>query len=197
MIWLLMALLMMYAAFLEITVKGELQHAEETQARLCVKLGGVRRLWNFRLVRTAEGHRLVVADAYGARAISADAMQGKGSSGWTEAIRQARGARRFLLRHLHWETVEGLVLLRMDNAAHAALLCGAAAGTLACFPWAKRLHVRILPEFFRPHSTVQLKCIVRVKVGILILTAGMLLLTWLGMHHPKESEESAYGTSHR
>lgn len=197
MIWLLTLLLIMNAAFIELRIAGEFHHAETTEGQLCVSLGRLRRVWRFRLVRTAQGHRLVIAHEHGARSVAPGDMHAPKHGGMTQLLRRAAGARRFLLRHIHWDTVQGLLLLRMDNAAHSALVCGAAAGILRCIPALHRAKLCVLPEFFRPHSTVHLKCIIRVKVGTIILTAGMLLLAWLRMRHPQESEVSAYGTSHR
>lgn len=191
-----MALMLLGAMLLDVCAEGELHHAADTQARLCVRVGPLHRRWTYRLTRTADGHRLTVADAYGTRTVHPGGRHAPGH-GLTAVLRRAGGARRFFVRHLHVDALEGLLLLRLDNAAHAALLCAAVAGGLCCIPPGCRRGLRVLPEFFRPHSTVHVRCIIRVKMGILILTAGRLLLTRIGMHRPTESEESAYGTSHR
>lgn len=195
MIWLLTAL-MLGVMLLDVRAEGELHHAADTQVQLCVRVGPLHRRRTYRLTRTADGHRLTIADAYGTRVIRPGGRHAPGH-GLTAVLRHAGGARRFFVRHLHLDALEGLLLLRVDNAAHAALLCAAVSGGLCCIPPGRRRGLRVLPEFFRPHSTVHVRCIIRVKMGILILTAGLLLLTWIGMHRPTESEESAYGTSHR
>lgn len=197
MIWLLAALLTLFALFLDIRAGGEFHHADTTDGRVFVSLGRLRREWRFRLIRTADGHRLVIGDGQGAKTVSPGGMHPQGQTGITQVLRRAAGARRFLLRHLHWDEAGGLLLLRMGSAAHSALLCGAAAGLLACLPAKRRMDIRILPEFFRAHSTVHVRCIIRLKLGILFLTAGMLLPTWLRTRRARKREERAYGTSHR
>lgn len=196
MIWLLAALVLTGVMCLDVRVEGALHHAADTQARVCVCVGHIHRRWTYRLTRTADGHRLTVADAGGTKEIRPGGTHPPGQ-GRMAVLRCAWGAMRFLLRHVHVDALEGLLFLRMDNAAHAALLCAAVNGGLCCIPPGRRRGLRVLPEFFRPHSTVHVQCIIRVKLGILILTAGRVLLTWVGLHRPTESEESAYGTSHR
>lgn len=191
-----MALVLTGVMCLDVRVEGTLHHAEDTQVRVCVCVGLIHRRWTYRLTRTADGHRLTVADAGGTREIRPGGRHASGQ-GLTAVLRRAGDARRFFLRHLHVDALEGLLLLRMNNAAHAALLCAAVNGGLCCIPPGRRRGLRVLPEFFRPHSTAHVRCIIRVKLGILILTAGRVLLTWVGLHRPTESEESAYGTSHR
>lgn len=197
MIWLLTALVLLGAMLLDVRAEGEIRHAADTQARLCIRVGPVHRRWTYRLTRTADGHRLIVSDAYGTRTVRPGGRHPQRRSGGTAVLRHARKAGRFLVRHLHVDALDGLLLLRMDDAAHAALLCAAVNGGLCCLPPECRRGLRVLPEFFRTHSTVHVRCIIRVKLGILILTTGLVLLTWLRLHHPTESEESANGTSHR
>lgn len=95
-----------------------------------------------------------------------------------------------LLRHCHVDALYALILLRAGDAAKAALLSGALQGIVACVPALHRdaVHIRVLPEFFQDHSTIRLRCIIRVKVGILILTAGMLALRLPTARQLKESE---------
>lgn len=197
MIWLLAGLLTLYALLLDIRAGGEFHHTDATDGRVFVSLGRLHREWRFRLIRTADGHRLVIEDGQGARSVSPGGMHPQGHPGMAQVLRRAAGARRFLLRHLHLDEAGGLLLLRTGSAAHSALLCGAAAGILACIPAKRRADIRILPEFFRAHSTAHVRCIIRLKLGILLLTAGMLLPAWYRMRHAQEREESAYGTSHR
>ena len=105
---------------------------------------------------------------------------------------------RFLLRHIQLQQLDMLVLLRTGDAAHSALLSGTLRNIAGCIPALHRraIRIQILPEFFREHATVKLRCIIRLKPGTLILTAGLLLLSTLQAQRLNESEAMQYGTSH-
>ncbi len=108
------------------------------------------------------------------------------------ALRQAEAAQRFLLRHVQLDRLDACILLRTEDAARTSLLAGALQG-LAYLPAVQRRHVRIrvLPDFFRPHSTLQTRCIIHVRMGTILLTMLMLLAFRL-----RQKARTAYGTSH-
>ena len=97
---------------------------------------------------------------------------------------------RYLLGHSRLVQLDVQALLHTGDAARSALLSGAIHGIVACIPplHRKEVRIQILPEFFREQSTVNLRCIIRLKLGTLLLTAGMLGLMFLQARQLKESE---------
>lgn len=108
------------------------------------------------------------------------------------ALRQAESARRFLLRHVHLDRLDACLLLRTEDAARTSLLSGLLTG-LAHIPAMQRrqVRIRVWPDFFRPHSTLQARCIIRLRMGTILLTMLMLLAFRL-----RQKARTAYGTSH-
>ena len=103
---------------------------------------------------------------------------------------RARTARRYLLQHIRLVHLDGQVRLYAADAAHTALLSGMLQGVAALVPQTlhPRIRLRILPEFFLPRSTLAFRCIIRPRLGTLILTAAMLALHLLRSRRLKESE---------
>ena len=97
---------------------------------------------------------------------------------------------RYLLGHSRLLRMDVQAFLHTGDAARSALLSGALRSLLTCIPPLHRKEVRlqILPEFFREHSAVNLRCIIRLKLGTLLVTAGMLGLMFLQAQQLKESE---------
>ena len=97
---------------------------------------------------------------------------------------------RYLLGHSRLLRMDVQAFLHTGDAARSALLSGALRSLLTCIPplHRKEVHLQILPEFFREHSTVNLRCIIRLKLGTLLVTAGMLGLMFLQAQQLKESE---------
>ena len=190
MFWLLTALLTLLAAMLEVRVQADLQHSDATRARVRLNIAHLHKTWRLMLVRTERGHRVILADEYSARPLDTGELRQSRGSHLLDALIRADKARHFLLRHTCLERLDALALLRTQDAARSALLCGMAQGALACIPAARRkgVHVRVLPEFFRTHSTVNARCIIRVRLGTIVLTATMLLAAYLRQQRLTESE---------
>ena len=112
------------------------------------------------------------------------------------SLRRADRARQFLLRHTRLEALDALILLRTGDAALSALVTGSLQ-SLAALPAVRRRNVRIrvLPEFFRPHSSVQARCIIRLRLGTIILTMLMLLAAAFRQRQMQKAR-NWYGTSH-
>lgn len=190
MFWLLMALMTVYAVFLEVTILADLRHFESTRARVILRIAGVHKTWRLMLLQTEQGHRLVLADNYGAHPLDANQLRQSRSSKLLDALRRADKARGFLLHHIRLDRLNTLVLLRTEDAARSAVLSGTVQGALACIPalHRKAIRIQVLPEFFRAHSTVNARCIIRIRLGTIILTAMMLLMAWIREQRLTESE---------
>lgn len=190
MFWLLLALLMVYTFFLEVTLQADLRHFDATQARVQLRIGGMHKTWLLHLVRTEQGHRLILSGDQGVHPLDAGQIRQSRGSLLLDALRRADKARRFLLNHTHLDKLDGFVLLRTEDAARSALLAGTLQNLLTCIPAVRRngVRIRVLPEFFRAHSTVNARCIIRLRLGTIILTAGMLLAAYIREQRLTESE---------
>ena len=199
MLWLFVMLMLLYAAFLEGSVQAELRCFDAAELQLRFTVGGIHKTWRYRLNRTEQGHHLTRTGSHGTKSIDPSQFRQSRSSIIADTLRRADKARHFLLSHIHLERLDGFVLLRTEDAAASALLSGTMQGVLGCIPAARRgnVRIRVLPEFFRAHSTVNARCIIRFRLGTTILTAGMLLAAWFRQQRLTESEAMEYGTSHR
>lgn len=197
MLWLFMTLLAGYALFLEMNLQADLHHFDRTQGRFILRIAGIRKIWQVMLVRTAQGHRLVLADEDSTRPLDAGQLRRSRGSMLLDALRRADKARKFLLKHTHLDRLDALLLLHAEDAARSALLSGTVRSVLYCIPAVRRkaVRIRVLPEFFRAHSTVNARCIIRIRLGTIILTAMMLLIAYIREQRQQKARH-AYGTSH-
>lgn len=199
MLWILLGILLIFVSLTEATVTFYVWHDASTRLQLCLKAANLQKAWHFRLFRTAHGHRLLRTDKDYIHPLQPTQLPQEKDSLLPQALLHENEVRRFLLSHLHLDRLEGLLLLRTGDAAHSAILSGTLQSLLSCIPATRmgRIALRVLPEFFREHSTIRLRCIIRFRLGTIILTAGMLLFRYLKRRHPTESEALNYGTSHR
>ena len=180
MLWLLAILLLTTACFLPVILHADVYYHEHTRARIIVQFMLLRKEWRIS----------------GLPGAAAQFRQSR-SRLLLSALRRADKARGFLLRHIHLDRLDALILLHTGDAAHSSLLSGGLQGALACIPATHRkaVRIRVLPEFFRVHSTLQARCIIRIRLGTIILTAMMLLAAYIRQRHVQKARH-AYGTSH-
>lgn len=179
MIWLIIILTAM-VLLAPVTIQVDLSRGAWTQGRVILTCWRLHKTWRWDSRRPAQKHREKQKQVLqGLRHVDVQV--------W-----------RFLFRRIRLQKLDMLILLRTGDAARSALLSGTLRSVAACIPAVHRRNIRmqILPEFFREHSTLQLRCIIRLKPGTLILTAGLLLLRSLRAQRLNESEAMQYGTSH-
>ena len=107
-------------------------------------------------------------------------------------LREAAEVNRFVRQHIHLEALDALIILNAGDAAVCSLLSGGLQGimNIPALP-RKKVHIRILPDFFRGRTTWQARCIFRLRLGIILLTMLMLLASRL-----QRKARTGYGTSH-
>ncbi len=171
MFWVIAALLLALT-LLKVTVQADVHRYGVTHLHIRVEITGMHKSWT----RTGLPEPGTLRESRGSRVIS--------------LLRRSVIARRFLLRHIRLERLDTLILLRTEDAARSALLCGTLQGVLGCIPAIRRRNarIRVLPEFFRSKSTIDVRCIIRLRLGTIILTAGLLLLAYLREQRLTESE---------
>ncbi len=170
MLWLLAALLAVYALFLPVTLTVRIYHHGHLQTRVTLHFLCLHKAWRY------DGLAGVTAP-----------MRRNPDSRLRTAWRRASGTRRFLRQHTNFARLDALILLHTGDAARTALYTGVLRSMVALFPRRNR-RICIQPDFFRPRSTLQARCIIHWKLGTLLLTAWMLLTETLIQRHLTESE---------
>ncbi len=190
MLILLILLMLGYALFLELEGEFLLHHFDTTCAQIRVTFAGIHRTWRFDLIKTPQGRRLLLSDGKGTQPVGLTQIGESRAPMLLDVFTRADRARRFLLRSTHLDALDALVLLRTEDAAGSAILTGVAQGVLNALPAVHRenVRIRVWPEFFRAHSTVNARCIIRLRLGTILLTGIMLLAAWFRQQHVNESE---------
>ena len=160
MFWLLLALLAGYALQLPVTLETDAYHHQHTRTRHRLSISGLHKTW------TTDGFSGAVAQIKSPR-----------SRMMFTIFRSADKVRHFLRTHTHLQKLDVLLLLHTNDAAHTALLTGIIR-PLVQLP-RRNTRICIQPDFFRPYSTVQIRCIIRWKLGTLLLTSMMLLAAYI------------------
>lgn len=190
MILLFLVLLTGMALLMEIRIQVDFHHGEQTQARIIVEHAGFRKTWQALLTRSSRGHQVLLGTEDHVQPLEVSSSQQRRSLSLLSLFRRANRARHFLLTHIHLVQLDALALLRTQDAARSVLLSGTLQSMLACISPLRRspVRIRVLPEFFRAHSTVNAQCIIRLRVGTIFLTAMMLLTAYLRQRRLTESE---------
>ena len=173
MIALLIVLLLMLAFLLPVTFQIDAKHDGTTAYRVLIRYLFFTRKWH-----SGRKSRSSSKPRHGRNLLS--------------RLREAAHISRFVRRHIHLEALDALVLLHTGDAAGSALLSGGLQGILntPALPRSK-VHIRILPDFFRGRTIWQTRCIFHFRLGIILLTMLMLLVSRL-----QQKARTAYGTSH-
>lgn len=173
MLILLTGLLLICACYLPVRIQADVHHSVHTQGRINARFVLLHKTWHF----------------IGLSGAATQLRQNR-TRLLLNLFRRTDKARAFLLQHLRLEKLDVLALLRTQDAARSAILAGTVQDTLTCLPRLRRESIRIhvLPEFFRAHSTLAVRCIIRLRVGTIILTAIMLLIAYFREQRLTESE---------
>ena len=161
----------------------QLTHAARTQGTLGVAAGPIRLSFPFRVERDAKGgHQLIFLPRRPRekpRPASPAGMQ-RGMAMLGTFLR-ADKARRFLLRHTRLMDLTLRLHLSLADAASTAVITGLVRAMTAFLPPAmrRRTHLALQPDFLALRSGGRLRCMVSLRVGILLITGGMALTAWL------------------
>lgn len=160
-----------------------LTHAARTQGTLGIGAGPLRLSFPFRVARDARGgHQLIFLPRRPRekpRPASPAGMQ-RGMAMLGTFLR-ADKARRFLLRHTRLMDLTLRLHLSLADAASTAVITGLLRAMTAFLPPAmrRRTHLSLQPDFLALRSGGRLRCMVSLRVGILLITGGMALTAWL------------------
>lgn len=190
MVLVLIALLASAGMLIPLYVTADVHHGARRVMRLTVSIAGWRQEWVAEAVRGPDGRKLLIGrKGRQPHTVSPADLTGSPAGSMTTLLRESHSARRFLMRHTHAEQIDAQLLLHTASAASTALLTGTIHTGAQLLParWRSRLRLRVLPDFLRDHSTLQARCIFRVCVGTIIITAGLLLATLAAQAIDKEA----------
>ena len=161
----------------------QISHAARTQGTLGVGVGALRLTFPFRVARDARGgHQLIFLPRRPKKkprpASPAGMQRGMAMLG---AFLRADRARRLLLRHTQLLDLTVQAHLSLADAASTAVITGLVRAMTAFLPPAMRrkAHLALQPDFLALRSSGCVRCMVSLRVGILLITGGMALTAWL------------------
>lgn len=196
--------LVLLLMILPLRLSLRVQHTTQTHGSLGVQAGPVKLSFPFRVARTERGgHQLTFLPRRPKekpRPASADQMK-KGMTALGTFLR-ADNTRKFLLKYTHLCDLTVYLHLSTSDAAKTAMLTGLIRSLRGVVPASarKRVHIAAQPDFLSGRTTGYLRCIVSLRLGILLITGGMVLAAWLmeRREHPLSNKEAQqYGSSHR
>lgn len=177
-----------------IYIQADLRHYHESQVQIMLRWGPIRRIWRLKLAATPQGHRILLTGPDGAQHPFHPAdVSGSHADRMLRALMQADKARRFLLHRTKLRTLQGMICLRTEDAAHTAIISGALQSLTQILPrhWRHKIRLCVKPDFYRAHTTLQARCILQLHLGIIIITAGMLLASYIAMQRKPAAREAA------
>lgn len=171
MFWLMAALLVGYGLLLPVTLTLSLEYQETARTDVSIHFATLHKSWTFSgLPRTSAAFRQSRRHKF------------------FSALHHADAAKSFLLQHTHLVRLDALILLHTGDAARTALLTGALRSVLMAALPHQKVRIALHPDFFHAHSAINIRCIIRWKLGILLLTAWLLLTEMFLQQQPGESE---------
>lgn len=135
----------------------------------------------FHVVQTSSGgHQLTFLSRHGRKkpqpASPPQLQQGMTLLG---TFLRADKARKFLTHHVLLKDFSFSLRLYTQNAAHSALLIGMLRSLWIPLRFRQRVHLHWQPDFFTGSTAWQMQCIIFTCPGILLITGGMMFLSWL------------------
>lgn len=137
----------------------------------------------FHVVQTISGgHQLTFLPRHG-RKKNQTASHPQFQQGMTllGTLLRADKARKFLAHHVLVKDFSFSLRLYSQNAAHSALIIGMLRSLTFWIPhrFRQRVHLHLQPDFFTGSTAWQMQCIIFTNPGILLITGGMMFLSWL------------------
>lgn len=164
--------------FVPVYLTADLHHGTRRLLRLRMEILTFRQEWLTEAVCDGGRHGLIIhRKGVAPRSVDAGSLRGKSADRMRRILHGSRRARKFLMAHTHAVQIDAQLLLHTPSAAATALLTGAVHTALRLIPsqWRRVSRIRILPDFLRDRSTLQARCIFRLCMGTLLITAGLLL----------------------
>ena len=179
--------------FLPLRIQTDVHHGERRLMRISVTLAGVTRVWRLESRKGGKGREVILGGGLLNRSphvIQTSPKQNEWLKRSLRELRHNKPVRRFLRRHVHTQQLDIQLLLHTSTAAGTAL----ATGMLRfLFSWLtaetlQRSRIRILPDFLRERSTLQARCIFSLRLGTILISAALLLLTRLTQGMKREAQ---------
>lgn len=174
----LVLLITLIVFMLPLKIHADIHHGQRRVIQLSITVCGLCRRWLLEIVRTADGSRIRIARPGSAPKILRTApVHANAARKALRIFRFSSHARQFLLHHLQPQQLDALIRVHTGSAAATALLTGSLHPLPILLPqsWRDVLRLKIVPEFVQEHSSLQARCIFSLRLGIIAITAGLLL----------------------
>ncbi len=188
---LLLMLLFTIMMMLPLRVQADVLHARETRIRLIMQVLCFRKALHMKLADAPDGRRLTLIGRSGMESsFDPQRLHSSTAQKLTALFRASPEARGYLRRHVHMDVLNAFLRLHTSNAARTALLTGCFRALTAILPPSVRRIGRfsIMPDFHQGQTCFQLRCILHLRLGTLLVTAGLLLARAAGVKAMKARE---------
>ena len=175
---------------LPVKIHADIHHGQRRIMQLSITVCGLCRRWLLEIVRTTEGSRIRVARPGAApRTIHPEPIRVNAARKMLRIIRSSGHARQFLLRHLQPQQLDALIRVHTQSAAATAMLTSSLHPLPLLLPqsWRDVLRLKIVPEFIQDNSSIQARCIFSLRLGIIAITAGLLLAEYAAQAIKREA----------
>lgn len=172
-------------------LRADLHYGERKLLRLQAEAAGIRRQWLLEAASDSGGLRIMMLNTQGKPRILAPKASSAHLAGrMLRLLNQTPRVRRLLLHQMKPAQLDVQLLLHVGDAAATALAAGLARSFATLLPvsWRAILRLRIQPDFLSPRSALQARCIFRVRLGTIAMTALLLLATFAAQAIKKEAK---------
>ena len=165
-----------------VTLRLDIRCAQAAEALLAPRFWGLGPTLRFRLEKTEQGHQAYRIGSSGQRIpLRSGAASMKQNLPLLRTLLRGNHARQLLFRGLTLLRLDVALNISLDNAARTALTAGSLQSLWRALPcsWRKRARLQVRPDFLSGQGSVQARWIVFFHLGTLILTAALLLMSYL------------------
>lgn len=176
---------------LPIEMKADVHYGERKLLRLQAEAAGLQRQWLLEASTGPGGLKLMMLNDHGKpRVLAPNANGARFATKLLRTLGKAPHLRQLILRQMKPSRLDVQLLLHVGDAAATALAAGIARGAASVLPrgWRAILRLRIQPDFLSLRSALQARCIFRIRLGMIALTAFLLLAAFAAQAIKREAK---------
>jgi len=181
---------------IQMTIRTDVQYSNgRLQVLLRLSWHSLHKDWHLTVYRSEHGHLLTI-NGSGPSAVSSADFRSSLQERSVKLLLQSSRVRRYLFRHLRLTKLDVSFRLHQNSAAATALITGVTRTLFSCFSaaWRRAVRVCVIPEFTASNSIFSARCILQFRMGTILITAGMLLLTKMAEHVRTAREAGLWNT---
>lgn len=188
---LVIAMLIALLLYQNISLSARATADDGLAAHLSIRMRPFEITRDIRLLRTPHGHRLLILKGtHDAQTMAPSQMNTGHGKRLFHLFRISPCACRYILKHTRLKQLVITARVSSSNAARTAFLTGCvrSAATLVPASMQDRIRIVIQPDFAQRGTAAQGCCIVHLRLGTILITGGLLLLSFLQRHQPGSKE---------